>query len=476
MSQNDVSSWIQDEFSSVAFSDDRLNNRLRKIIKSFMDAPSLSINQACSEWAAIKGAYRFFDNETVSSEAILEPHYKTTYERSLAENRILVIQDTSKINFDTHEATEGLSSYSSAHGFETKGLITHTALAVNLDGVPLGVIDQKTWSRDIPESDKELTSYKSFKRPIENKESYRWIETMKKSKQRLPDKDIILVGDRENDCYEFMQEALAEDVSFVIRSCYSRIIEDDSGLHKNMDKKLSELNEQGRVCLHIPARQGVQARSAVLSLKFTEVMLVARPRGLNTVKSKTRTEVPIYIVEIKENHPPKGIKPLHWKLLTNLKIEIAKEALEIVHYYKQRWQIETFFKILKSTCKIEDCRLGHAEKLIKFIALKSIVAWRIYWLTMLRRESPELRCDCVITTAEWKSAWVTLNYKKIKDGKIPKNIPEEVPNLDTVVKWIGQLGGWIGRKGDGEPGILSIAKGWQRIESGAMMWETMNGV
>lgn len=475
MSLNDVSSWIQEEFSSHTFSDERLHKRLLKITESFINSPSLSINQACAEWAAIKGAYRFFENDSVSSELILEPHFKTTSERSLADDRVLVIQDTSKINFDTHEATGGLSSYSSSKGFEIKGLISHTALAVNTDGVPLGVIDQKTWARDIPASVKNLKAHKSFNRPLEDKESYRWVETMKRAKVRLAGKKIIIVGDRENDIYEFFQEALAEDIQFVVRSCYSRVIEDDSGVHKSLDLKLAELPEMGRVCLHIPARQGIKARSAVLQLRYGEVMLVSTPRGIKTVKSKERIDVPVYVVELREANPPKGIKALHWRILTNLKVKNAKEALEVIHYYKQRWQIETFFKILKTTCKIEDCRLGHADKLIKFIALKSIIAWRIYWATMLRRESPELPSECVITTAEWKSAWVTLNYKKIKEGKIPKEIPEEMPSLDMVIKWIAQLGGWIGRKGDGEPGVMSIAKGWQRIESGAMMWETMSG-
>jgi hypothetical protein len=474
MSQNDVSSWIQEEFSSHAFSDDRLHQRLLKITKSFIDSPSLSINQACADWAAIKGAYRFFDNDSVSSDLILGPHYKTTYERALPEDRILIIQDSSKINYDSHEATEGLSSYSTCSGFEIHGLITHTALAVNTDGVPLGVIDQKTWARDVDEDAKNLSEQKKFNRPIEEKESFRWIETLKNTKARMPDKDIVIVGDRENDIYEFFQEALVEDVKFVVRSCYSRIIEDEAGLNQSMDKKLKSIQEMGRVCLHIPARQGFAARSAVLQLRFTEVMLLSAPRGIKGAKSKNRVDVPIFVVELLEKNPPKGTKALHWRILTNMKVDNHKEALEIIHYYKQRWQIETFFKILKTTCKVEDCRLGHAEKLIKFIGLKSIVAWRIYWATMLRRESPELPADCAITTAEWKSAWVTLNYKKIKEKKIPNKIPDETPSLDTVIKWIAQLGGWIGRKGDGEPGVMSISKGWQRIESGAMMWETMN--
>ena len=126
MSQNDVSSWIQVEFSSHAFSDDRLHQRLLKITKSFIDSLSLSINQACADWAAIKGAYRFFDNDSVSSDLILGPHYKTTFERALPEDRILIIQDSFKINYDFHEATGELSSYSTSSGFETHGLITHT--------------------------------------------------------------------------------------------------------------------------------------------------------------------------------------------------------------------------------------------------------------------------------------------------------------------------------------------------------------
>lgn len=474
MSQNDISSWIQEEFSSHAFSDERLHKRLLSITQSFINSPSLSINQACQDWAAIKGAYRFFDNDSVSSEYILEPHYRTTYERALSEERVLVVQDSSKINFDSHHATEGLSPYSSNEKFETKGLITHTAIAVNTEGVPLGVIDQKTWARNIPDSVKDLSEHYQTHRPVEEKESFCWIETMRNAKKRMPDKDIVVVGDRENDTYDFIQDTLIEDVQFVVRSCYSRIVEDESGVHQKLDKKLLLLPEMGRICLHIPARQGVAARSALLELRFTKVMLVARPRGVKTAKTKDRIDVPIYVVELKERNPPKGVEIIHWRLLTNLIVETSDEALEIVHYYKQRWQIETFFKILKSTCKVEDCRLGHADKLIKFIALKSIVAWRIYWATMLRRECPDLPADCVITTSEWKSAWVTLNFKKIKEKKIPNKIPDEVPSLDTVIKWIAQLGGWIGRKGDGEPGVMSVAKGWQRIESGAMMWETMN--
>lgn len=474
MSKNDVSSWTQEEFSSHAFNDDRLYKRLIKITTALADSPSLSINQACADWGAIKGAYRFFDNNAVSSDSILGPHYVSTFERSLPDTRILVVQDTSKINYDSHKATDGLSSYSSTNGFETMGLITHTALAVNTDGVPLGVIDQKTWARAVETENEKKPGHKGFKRPIEEKESYRWLETLKKSKARLPGKEIVVVGDRESDIYEFFQEALVEDVSFVVRSCYSRIVEDKSGIHEGLDKKLKRMPEMGRVCLEIPARQGLKARTAMLELRFGEVTLVSKPNGVKGAKSNDRVDVPINIVEVKEMHPPKGKKALHWKLLTNLNIDSQKEAWEVIYYYKQRWQIETFFKILKSTCKVEDCRLGHANKLIKFIALKSIVAWRIYWATMLKREAPDLSSECVITTAEWKSAWVTLNYKKIKEKKIPNKIPDEVPSLDTVIKWIAQLGGWIGRKGDGNPGVMSIAKGWQRIESGAMMWETMN--
>jgi hypothetical protein len=216
-----------------------------------------------------------------------------------------------------------------------------------------------------------------------------------------------MVGDRENDIYEFFQEALLEDVNFVVRSCYSRMAEDSFGLHKNLDSVLGGFAEMGRVWLHIPSRQSVKALTAELELRFGEMMLIPNPHGIKTHKSKNRMDVPIYVVELKERNAPSGVQGLHWRILTNLSVNTPKEALEIIHYYKQRWQIEIFFKILKSTCKVEDCRLGHADKLIKFIALKSIIAWRIYWATMLRREAPDLPADVVVTTAEWKSVWLT---------------------------------------------------------------------
>jgi hypothetical protein len=173
MSETPLPFWIQEEFSSHAFSDERLNKRLLQITNALSVSPSLSINQACADWAAIKGAYRFFDNDSVSSELILEPHYQTTFERAHADNRVLIIQDSSKINYDFHEATEGLGPYSTSNGFETKGLITHTAMAVNPEGVPLGVIDQVTWSRDSDKGARSLNNYQSYKRPIEEKESHR---------------------------------------------------------------------------------------------------------------------------------------------------------------------------------------------------------------------------------------------------------------------------------------------------------------
>jgi len=310
MSENSDLKWIHEEFSSHSFSDERLHKRLLKITEAFSKSPSLSINQACAEWAAIKGAYRFFDNVNVSSDLILEPHFKTTLERCFGEERILVIQDGSKINFDSHHATEGLGSYCANDRFETKGLITHTALAINTEGVPLGVIAQKTWARDIPDSVKKMSPYDSFNRPIEDKESYSWIETIQHAKKRLPEKGIIIVGDRENDIYEFFQEALLEDVQFVVRSCYSRVIEDEFGLYENLNKKLKNLPEMGRVCLHLPSRKGVKARSASLELRYTEVMLIPAPRGIKTQKTKTRIEVPLFVVELKEMNPPKGIKGL----------------------------------------------------------------------------------------------------------------------------------------------------------------------
>jgi len=149
-------------------------------------------------------------------------------------------------------------------------------------------------------------------------------------------------------------------------------------------------------------------------------------------------------------------------LLTNIQIRTLEEAIEKVNWYKLRWRIEGFHKVLKSGCRIEDCRLQNAERLIRYITLMCVIAWRLFWLTYMNRQSPNAPCSIVLTEHEWKAL-----YCKIKKTTQP---PDEPPKLREAMRWIAQLGGFLARKCDGEPGMVTLWRGWQRLADIAEDW------
>jgi len=167
----------------------------------------------------------------------------------------------------------------------------------------------------------------------------------------------------------------------------------------------------------------------------------------------------VYAYEI---NPPKGVKPLEWMLLTNLPVKSFADAYEKVKWYCLRWRIETYFKVLKSGLKIEECRLGDADKLIKFIAVMSVVAWKLFMLTLIARTDPEISCDILIDKQHWMPLYLEIHKNK--------ELPKRAPKIGSTVRWIAMLGGFLGRAGDGDPGITTLWRGWKRLNDISRGW------
>jgi hypothetical protein len=218
------STWYENEFQEVRFGDIRLDERLKKIMNRFSNAPSSTIAEACSgSPAETKGAYHFFSHSDINSETILEAHRKATFERARQFNTLLAIQDTSILDFDSHKNTKELGpTVRSNKGVDSKkGLICHTALILSEEGTPLGIGYQRTWGRK--EDELELVTKKSKKkdpsRPIEEKESMKWIDALMASVQaNQSNQKMIFLGDRENDLWEFYEKAIQLKADFVIRA------------------------------------------------------------------------------------------------------------------------------------------------------------------------------------------------------------------------------------------------------------------
>lgn len=165
---------------------------------------------------------------------------------------------------------------------------------------------------------------------------------------------------------------------------------------------------------------------------------------------------------------------LSWTLLTTLPVETLKDAKEILNYYKMRWQVEIYFKTLKTGCTVEECCLGEGGKLVKYNALMSVVAWRLYWSSFISRVDETISCESAFLESEWKTAWLMLHRSYIKEGKMNKSdMPTSPPTLKEVVHWIAGLGGFLRRKGDGEPGVITFWRGWNRLKSGLEVYELL---
>ena len=435
-------SWSRQEFSGLDLGDSCLNERLLDVADALGSHPESTINAACGDWSSVKGAYRLFDNEKVSSAKILGPHFQRTVDRMSEHRRVFAIQDTTYLDYTDPPSTRDLGSIGTKSQ-NRWGILKHTTLMVSESGVPLGCLTDKMWTRE----SFGLKDHKSKR--LEEKESHRWIEALSEVKAATPDGvEVIFLSDRESDIYEFFVEA--GETPFVIRAAQDRCVDACVG-------KLSELVRSQEVAGEFQtevARRGNQpAREAMVSVRFT-IATLCPPRRRSSGAEVLPT-VEVSVVWVLETDPPDGVKPLEWLLLTNVKVSTFSDALQRIDWYKQRWQIEVYFKVLKSGTKVERVRLATKDRLLRYIALLSVIAWRLYWLTKINRHTSEADCTHVLHDHEWKALYCVTHKTQ--------RLPEKIPTVSEVVLWIAKLGGFLGRKSDGNPGVTVLWRGWQRL-------------
>jgi len=458
--------WEFSEFGEVDFCDKRLTTRLIKIAGSFANSPESSINMACESWAEAKAAYRFFQNDSVCEAKILATHTGKTVERISEYKTVLAIQDTCYISYKNHKKTKGLGIIatrirSKTTNFQTNGLVMHTAFAITTEGLPLGLLDQKITSR--PVLSKEIKAIKKSSHnialPIEEKESIRWIDTLKKTNNlQLKNTQVVTIGDREADIYELFAAAYKDKSSVLIRARQDRIVNKKSTHSKKSGMKLWSLAKsfpnQGEIEIAIPERDDQPKRTAAFELRFGE--FVMNPPK-NNIKSRTEKlpNLKLNLVYVSEKNSIMGGKPMEWILLTNLNINNFGEAVEKVKWYCLRWRIESFHKILKSGLMVEGCRLGTADRLIRYLTVMSIIAWRIFFITLIARSNPNLPCTTLLKEEEWKVLYTKIHRLK--------SCPITPPTIRDAVRWVAQLGGFLARNNDKEPGFITLWRGWKRL-------------
>ena len=443
-------SWAAQELATADFGDARLSKRLVRIVADKLAAPTASIPQASGSWAATKATYRFLDCQQVAADSIRAAHCDATYNRIQQHHTVLVLQDTTELLYTSHPHTIGLGDLDHAG---SKGLKVHSALAATLDGVPLGLVQQTVWARQAKAKAKPP---KRRKRPHVERESQRWITTLQQVQQAIPAPTrLIVVADREADIYPLFIEPREERTDLVIRATYNRRLVGGSKLYDAVE----HVRWQGSRTITIPGNGSRAARTATVQIGWTTVQLLP-PQDYPRPASAPRPTLQLVVVE--EREPPAGVKPLRWLLWTTLAVTRWDEALKVVHIYEKRWLLERYHFVLKSGCGIEQLQLETAERLERALAVSCIVAWRLLWLTYQARETPEVACTEILARHEWEALVCVVQ------GKLEP--PAEPPSLREAVRMLAQLGGFLARKGDGEPGVKTLWRGLSRLNDIAATW------
>lgn len=440
--KKNVDEWYRAEFENAIFGDKRLSDRLIKVAKDLSEHPSMPINQASGDWYSTKGAYRFFDNENVNPEAILEPHFENTMKRMMDYQVVLSIQDTTTFNYSSHEALK-----LGPIGKEgTNGILQHNTLAVSGDGLPLGLLDQITWIR--PREKEEKTNKKLS---LEEREIIRWIKSLENSVERTQHhSNVVSVNDRESDFYEFYDRAESLNAQYLIRLKHNREIEESS---KGAKSYLQEQPVATTYDISVPRRTGDHSeRTATVELRYAPITVHA-PKDIE--ESVVHDKIEMYGIHVREINPPEGIEAIEWFLVSNVAVENIKNATERVRWYLLRWTIEIYHKSEKSCCSSEDCRLETDERMLNFLAVNSVIAWRVLFITYVARQQPEASAEVILSPMEIKV------LEAANNRKLPK--PIKIKTVKQAVAALGKLGGHMGRKNDKEPGIITVCRGMMRL-------------
>jgi hypothetical protein len=452
--------WAEEEFGRVRLNR-RLTQRLLSIAHDFWGRPMANIPEACDSKSKAQGAYRFFSNDDVLFETLLQPHYAATEERISGLDHgsvVLVPQDTTSLNYTAlQKSVDGLGPIgTTADG--AQGLHLHSSLAVTAQGLPLGFLDAQCWARDAAEFGKKAQRQGL---PIEQKESYRWIKSYRAVaavQKRNPQLTLVSMGDREADIYELFAEAAGEAAGpkLLIRAKHDRELQGEPA-------RLFETIQAQPICgyqiVKLPRQKDRPARQAKLAIRFA-AMNLCPPQD-----KAQRSPIAIWAVLAQEEDAPKGTEPVEWLLLTTIEVENFEQACEKVAWYTQRWGIEVFHRTLKSGCRIEDRQLGHGDRLEACLAIDMVVAWRIYYMVKLGREVPHLPCNIFLDKDEWQ-VLACIHTKK----KIP---PAQPPPIGEANRMVARLGGFMGRKSDGEPGTETMWRGLQRLDAMKDVWRLM---
>ncbi len=441
-----TSIWAENEVKNMTLKDKRRQDRVKQLLEILADNPTASIAQACKgSHAKTKAAYRFIGTTSINEQDILQGHYKATVERIIkSEDTALFLSDGMDVSLNNLTSTTGLGPI--GNSIKSLGIKTHNTLAISPEGRCFGLIDQKYWARDKSEYGKKI--FRS-KRPTKNKESNAWIESICRIEERLPlNIDYIYIADGGADMYDFITVKRRLNSELLIHQAQNRNTTDGK-LYDLLDKK----TVLGYIVKKLKRTPNSPEREVKLEVRAASVEL----KSPDKTKAAHRSTTNIYSLVAKEIDADKsGSKEIVWRLLTTIKIDSISDAEKIIELYAKRWLVERFHYILKEGSRIEKLQMESVDNIKRAIALYSITSWRIMQITYIGRISPDISSEAILARDEWEALWCHHHKKPCP--------PASPPSVGEAISMIAKIGGFLGRKNDGEPGAKVLWRGIAALE------------
>lgn len=509
---------IRYEFSGIDFGDKRLNARFLYICDCFEKRPNSTIHGCFTSAREMKAAYRWLSNEKVNAEFILLYHRARVLERTKEHDIILHIQDTTEMNFNQRKQIEGMGRLRTD---KDQGFFMHTTIAVTPERVTLGVVQNKIYIRNTIMTHEERKE--AIKRPIEDKESMRWLESFRYTNETakiFPEKLLINVGDREGDFFELFEEAqkahegiasFRGKAHILVRAKRNRNINLDEENASEIPKKRGRKNKEEKSEMPLEflvensnitdefmnlqalsddisasedskklvkflkkqpvltnmkfdiVSKGIKKRTVFQSVRIANIKLDPPPH------LKGHKKVSLVAILCTEDHPPKGQKPIEWMFLTTLPVSQngGKDSIKpetVIQFYLCRWNIELIFKILKSCCDVEGFQFESIDKYLICISIYFILATRLLMIIHKSREKPNLLCTTLFSREEWRMAYIMAD----------KKLTRMTPTLRDITHIIAALGGFKKTKKYPEPGFLTLFRGFHFLLSGICLAQKIN--
>ena len=438
--------WVEEERGETDFGDARLAKRFTRLLSDMYERSRNSIPAACGGWAETIAAYRFFNHPNVDLKQVLSGHYQSTVNRIKDRDVVLIPQDTTQLIRDITQKTDAIKGIRAIRKDKT---FLHANIAFTEQRVCLGVVAVDHWKRAGKKNPKIQAQ-----KPIEDKESIRWLqgyETTCAVQAQCPKTLVVSIADREGDLYELFLQAQSypaeTQAGWIVRSKHNRPVVDET--NSKLRSYLGNSPVKGHSEFTLPANGERASRQVKQTIQAARVPLTTTAHSAGKFE-----DIEVNAILVKEHKPPKGEKPIEWVLLTNLPIETEEQVKTIIQWYVCRWEIEIYFRVLKNGCQVQKLQLETIERFEACLGIYLIIAWRLLFMTMIARKCPNIGCDTVLDQDEWQSLYITVKQEPP---------PKTPPSLNMAIDMIAKLGGYLGRTNDGPAGTKTVWIGLQRL-------------